>query len=80
MAHHLDDYEHVISHPYHYTAGDIECIDAIRASLGQEAFIDFCRGQVFKYMWRARLKNSLVENLKKAQWYANKALEEAQKR
>lgn len=78
MGHHLD--EDIIEHPYHYTAGDIECIDAIRSTLGSEAFIDFCRAQVIKYLWRARLKNSLHENLKKAQWYVTKAIEEAQRR
>lgn len=78
MGHHLDD---VIEHPYHYTAGgDVECIQAIRAALGSEAFLDFCRGQVMKYIWRARLKNSLNENLKKAAWYLERAIEEAQQR
>lgn len=80
MAHHLDELDAVINHPYHYTqAGDIECIDAIKAMLGQEAFIDFCRAQTMKYLWRARLKNSLLENLKKAEWYVAKAIEEAKR-
>lgn len=79
MGHHLD--EDLIEHPYHYTAGgDVECIQAIRSALGQEAFLDFCRGQVMKYIWRARLKNSLPENLKKAAWYLERAIEEAQRR
>ncbi|CAB4165186.1 SaV-like [uncultured Caudovirales phage] len=63
-----------INHPPHYTAAPIECIEAIEAALGKEAFIDFCRGQAIKYLWRARLKDTLQENLQKAQWYIHKAL------
>jgi hypothetical protein len=63
-----------INHPPHYTAAPIECIEAIEAALGKEAFIDFCRGQAIKYLWRARLKDTLQENLLKAQWYIHKAL------
>lgn len=63
-----------INHPPHYTAAGVECIEAIEAALGKEAFIDFCRGQAIKYLWRARLKDTLQENLQKAQWYIHKAL------
>lgn len=57
-----------VEHPNHYTAGGIECIDAIRASLGNKEFADYCKGNVLKYIWRYRLKNG-VEDLKKAQVY-----------
>lgn len=30
-----------VNHPEHYTTGGIECIDAIRASLGLKEFDDF---------------------------------------
>jgi hypothetical protein len=68
-----------IDHPPHYTAAPIECIEAIEAALGQQAFIDFCRGQAIKYLWRARLKDTLEENLSKAQWYIHRALRQAKK-
>ena len=58
--------------PSHYKGGDIECIDAIRAMLGQEGFIAYCRGTIVKYNWRLGLKDDpLVETGKAAvyqQW------------
>lgn len=38
--------------PAHYTQGEIECIDAIRAQLSDEEWRGFLRGQVAKYTWR----------------------------
>lgn len=63
-----------VHHPAHYTQGSIECIDAIKAVLGKEGAIAFCKGNVMKYVWRCDLKNHLVD-LKKAQWYLDKAIE-----
>lgn len=57
-----------VKHPSHYTNGGIECIDAIRASLGLSEFADYCKGNVIKYLWRYRLKNG-VEDLEKAAVY-----------
>lgn len=57
-----------VNHPEHYTSGGIECIDAIRASLGDKEFADYCKGNIIKYLWRYRLKNG-VEDLHKAQVY-----------
>lgn len=55
-----------INHPKHYNShpSGIECIDiAIHH--------DFCIGNVFKYLWRAGLKDSTtqVEDLEKAKKY-----------
>jgi hypothetical protein len=57
-----------VNHPTHYAAGDIECIDAIRAALTPDEFRGFCKGNVIKYAWRERLKGG-VESLRKAAWY-----------
>jgi hypothetical protein len=57
-----------VKHPDHYTSGGIECIDAIRASLGSKEFADYCKGNVIKYVWRYRLKGG-VEDLRKARVY-----------
>lgn len=57
-----------VTHPSHYTQGGIECIDAIRASLGDRAFADYCKGNIIKYLWRYRSKNG-VEDLRKAGMY-----------
>lgn len=63
-----------VNHPSHYTAGDIECIDCIKAALG-ENFMGFLIGNVIKYSYRYRNKNGL-EDLKKARWYLERAIKE----
>lgn len=63
-----------VNHPAHYTAGSIECIDAIEAATtglsGPEAY---GTGQVIKYIWRWKRKNG-VEDLKKARWYLDRLI------
>lgn len=59
-----------VASPQHYTAGSIECIDAIHAALGDEGFLAYCRGNALKYVWRAPLKAS-AQDLRKAIWYLN---------
>lgn len=63
-----------VNHPEHYTSGGIECIDAIRASLGDKEFADYCKGNIIKYLWRYRLKNG-AEDLRKARVYLNWMIE-----
>ena len=58
-----------------YNTGDIECIDAIKASMSKEAFLGFCKGNIQKYCWRYEHKGG-VESLEKAQWYLNKMIME----
>ena len=68
----------MVNHPPHYQSDNgIECIDAIRAALGKEGFIAYCRGNAMKYIWRDKSDN--VEDWKKAAWYLNKAAEQASK-
>lgn len=71
MEEHTTD---AVNHPDHYTTGGIECIDAIRASLGLKEFADYCKGNVMKYIWRYRHKGG-VEDLKKARVYLNWMIE-----
>lgn len=66
--------EDMVNHPSHYTAGGIECIDAIEASMTPEAFKGYCKGNAMKYIWRYEKKGS-VESLQKAIWYLNKLIE-----
>lgn len=65
-----------INKPYHYTQGDIECIDAIKASLSNQEYIGFLRGQITKYNWRMGLKGKAYVDAQKCQWYVNKLVEE----
>ena len=64
-----------VNHPPHYTAGEIECIDAIRAALGREGFLAYCRGNAIKYLWRCEHKGGM-EYLHKAEWYIHRANQE----
>lgn len=61
----MSDY---INRPSHYCKGEIECIDAIKASMTKEAFAGFCKGNVMKYLFRYEDKGGLVD-LHKAQVY-----------
>ena len=64
----------MVNSPPHYSAGDVECIDAIRAALGPDGFVAFCRGNAIKYLWRAQLKHSTpTQDLQKAIWYTRMA-------
>ena len=56
-----------VNHPSHYCAGGVECIEGIKAALGDE-FPAYCQGNVLKYVWRWKLKGG-VEDLTKAQVY-----------
>jgi hypothetical protein len=57
----------LVSHPGHYQSDDgIECIDAIRAMLGREQFIAYCRGSAMKYCWRHNRKTKDRRDLNKA--------------
>lgn len=66
-----------VNHPSHYT-GKYECIEVMKDVFGDEATDNFCLCNAFKYIWRARKKNGL-EDVKKAVWYLNKYIEEAEK-
>lgn len=63
-----------VVHPPHYTAGDVECIEAIEAAVeGADGFEGCCVANVIKYMWRYRRKNG-AEDLRKARWYLDRLI------
>lgn len=68
----------MVNHPPHYNKAGIECIDAIKAALGEDGFKAYCHGNIQKYLWRHPYKNGL-EDLKKAQWYLDKLVKEYEK-
>ena len=58
-----------VNHPDHYTAGKVECIDAIEsATVGLTGILSVCTGNAIKYLWRWRRKGG-TEDLKKAKFY-----------
>ncbi|TVQ96300.1 MAG: DUF3310 domain-containing protein, partial [Deltaproteobacteria bacterium] len=68
---HQDD---PVGRPGHYRAGGIECIDAIRAALGRDGFVAYCRGNAIKYHWRALHKGDPVGDMRKAAVYTQWAI------
>jgi len=67
------DKHDAVEHPVHYTNTSIECIDAMTETQGDNAVINFCVCNAFKYLWRHNSKNGF-EDIKKAAWYLNKAV------
>lgn len=60
----------MVNHPPHYDSeSGLECIDAIRAMLGEDGFSAYCRGTAMKYIWRTGHKWDADEDIKKAIWY-----------
>lgn len=58
-----------VNHPAHYTAGKVECIDALEAATtGLQGIEAVCTANAIKYLWRQSRKNS-IEDLKKCIWY-----------
>ena len=66
----------MVSHPKHYTQGDIECIDALKAAtVGKRGIEAVCVANVIKYLWRYEEKNG-IEDVRKAKWYIERLLKE----
>ena len=68
--------EDMVNSPPHYNKAGIECIDAIAAATG-DGFEYALQANIIKYVWRYRYKNG-TEDLKKAQWYLTKLIEEVE--
>ncbi|MDB2618435.1 DUF3310 domain-containing protein [bacterium] len=63
-----------VSKPKHYASNntqypDLECIDAIKASMSPEEFRGYLKGNLIKYTWRYSEKDRPKEDLAKAQVY-----------
>jgi hypothetical protein len=67
-------FDDLVNSPAHYTTGDVECIDAIEASLSKEAFRGYLKGNIEKYVWRYETKGNPKQDLEKAQWYLDKLI------
>ena len=59
-----------VNHPVHYNAYPVEVIEITE-------HLNFCRGNVVKYVARAGLKSkdNEIEDLEKAKWYLNREIE-----
>ena len=58
-----------VNHPAHYTKhpSGVECINIVE-------HMCFNLGNAIKYIWRADLKGSSLEDLKKAAWYVHREI------
>jgi len=59
----------MVDHPTHYNQGNVEIIDAI-----EDWGLNFCEGNVVKYVARHRHKNEPLEDLNKAKWYLERLI------
>lgn len=55
--------------PARYRTGGGEAIDIIRATLGDDGFVAYCRGAALKYRLRAGKKGPAETDHAKAKWY-----------
>lgn len=75
----VEDAPDLVNHASHYNDGAIECIDALEASMRPLEYAGFLKGQVFKYIWRYRLKGKPSEDLKKARYYLDRLIQITEK-
>ena len=59
-----------VNHPQHYNAhpSGIECIQVVE-------HMQFNLGNAIKYIWRADMKGSTLEDLHKALWYIQREID-----
>ena len=74
--------ENAIEHPQHYNRGSIECIDALNAMV--EGWFDpvaaVLAWQTVKYIWRHPFKGKPMEDLKKAQFYLERLVQQYERK
>ena len=68
--------EDIVNNPPHYNKHGIECIEAIKASMTDEEYQGYLKGNTLKYMWRYSYKGQPKQDLEKAQWYLNQLIKE----
>jgi len=66
----------MVDPPPPYTGGEIECIDAIKASMSNPEYMGYLKGAVIKYLWRYMYKSKPHEDIDKAIWYLTRLREE----
>lgn len=66
----------MVNHPPHYTVGGIETIDYMKAKSTTEEFRGHLRLTALKYLSRMGHKDDSLKDLKKAQWYLNRLIQE----
>jgi hypothetical protein len=67
-----------VNHPPHYKVGGIETIDYMKAKSTPEEFKGHLRLTAIKYLSRTGYKDDALQDLKKAQWYLNRLIQECE--
>lgn len=67
-----------VNNPKHYTVGGIETIDYMKAKSTPEEFRGHLRLTALKYLSRTGYKDDALKDLKKAQWYLNRLVQECE--
>ena len=65
-----------VEQPDHYNKGAIEAIEAIKASMPEQEFNGYLKGNALKYLWRYDYKGKPVEDLRKCRWYIDRLIKE----
>ena len=65
-----------VEQPDHYNKGAIEAIEAIKASMPDNEFHGYLKGDALKYLWRYDYKGKPVEDLRKCKWYIERLIKE----
>ena len=68
-----------VDQPDHYNKGAIEAIEAIKASMPDQEFRGYLKGNALKYLWRYDYKGKPVEDLRKCRWYIDRLIKEINK-
>jgi hypothetical protein len=64
-----------VNHPNHYNQiSGVECIDVI-----EQLNLGFNLGNTLKYIWRCDNKGKRIQDLKKACWYLQREISNAEK-
>ena len=71
--------EDMVNHPPHYTSGGIETIDYMEAKSTPEEFKGHLRLTALKYLSRVGMKDDILQEYEKAEWYTKKLIETIKK-
>lgn len=76
FAHHTMAQPGPTNSPPDYMQDEVERVEAMRTSSTPEEFCRYLRLMGFKYLWRPQNKDTLLNNVRRAQWYINTLLKE----
>lgn len=65
-----------VESPSHYNNGKVECIVYLKDNMPFDSYLGYLEGNTKKYLHRWRYKKKPIEDLKKAQWYLNRLIQE----